>query len=279
MNRQEFSSLRQGLVGAWVPSLYGGGALVREIGGVNRPATLNAGCSLTTTSGRLAIRFNGTSGKTTWGTASLVGLSAVSVSTWSYVSLSTSESVAIQQGGSETSRVFFNARASDGNSYVGGRYPSGDFYSVTTAPSAGQWNHFVGVVITGQSTSAASRLIYINGVPASSYTHVGGASPAFPSSATFLDSGERFTGSGTGWNDGWIDDVRIYNRVLTLSEIRLLASRRGIGLTPLPDRTAGMPRKLYVNVGGVWRSGDAYVNTGSGWRLGTPSVNVGGTFR
>ena len=73
--------------------------------------------------------------------------------------------------------------------------------------------------------------------------------------------------------------MRIYNRVLTLSEIRLLASRRGIGLTPLPDRTAGMPRKLYVNVGGVWRSGDAYVNTGSGWRLGTPSVNVGGTFR
>jgi hypothetical protein len=195
------------------------------------------------------------------------------------VSSAIAESAAIQQGGSETSRVFFNPRAGDGNCYVGGRYPSGDFYSVITAPSAGRWNHYVGVVITGQSTAAASRLIYINGVPAISYTHAGGASPAFPASATFLDSGERFTGSGTGWAEGWIDDVRIYNRALTLSEIRLLASRRGIGLQPLPDRAAGLPRKLFVNDAGTWRDGDAYVNTGSEWRLGIPSVNDAGTWR
>jgi hypothetical protein len=75
------------------------------------------------------------------------------------------------------------------------------------------------------------------------------------------------------------DDIRLYNRALTLSEIRLLASRRGIGLTPLPDRAAGLPRRFSVNVGGTWREADSYVNVGGDWRLGQPSVNVGGTWR
>ena len=79
--------------------------------------------------------------------------------------------------------------------------------------------------------------------------------------------------------NGQIDDARIYNRALTAPEIRLLASRRGIALTPLPDRAAGLPRKLFVNDAGTWRDGDAYVNTGSGWRLGVPFVNDAGTWR
>jgi hypothetical protein len=78
---------------------------------------------------------------------------------------------------------------------------------------------------------------------------------------------------------GLLDDIRLYNRALTTAEIRLLASRRGIGLTPLPDRAAGLPRKLFVNDAGTWRDGDAYVNTGSEWRLGIPSVNDAGTWR
>ncbi len=75
------------------------------------------------------------------------------------------------------------------------------------------------------------------------------------------------------------DDLRIYNRALTLTEIRLLASRRGIGLQPLPDRAVSLPRKLFVNVGGTWRDGDAYVNDGGTWKLGTPFVNAGGTWK
>ena len=72
------------------------------------------------------------------------------------------------------------------------------------------------------------------------------------------------------------DDIRIYGRALTPAEIRLLASRRGIGLTPLPDRAAGLPRKMSVNVGaGVWKAGDQYVKTAAGWKLGITSVNTG----
>jgi hypothetical protein len=86
-------------------------------------------------------------------------------------------------------------------------------------------------------------------------------------------------GSNNWWFDGQMDDARLYNRALTLSEISLLASRRGIGLTPLPDRGGGLPRKLSVNVGGDWRAADAYVRTATDWRLSQASVNVGGTWK
>jgi len=75
------------------------------------------------------------------------------------------------------------------------------------------------------------------------------------------------------------DDLRIYNRVLTPAEIRLLASRRGIGLTPLPDRGGGLPRKLSVNVGGTWRAADSYINVGGTWKIGQASVNVAGVWK
>ena len=116
--------------------------------------------------------------------------------------------------------------------------------------------------------------MFINGVELAPTT-----SPATITAAFTLNSLGRYAGNtGYLW-DGYLDDIRIYDRAITLSEIRLLASRRGIGLTPLPDRAAGMPRKLFVNHAGTWRNGDAFVNTGSGWRLGIPFVNAGGTWK
>jgi hypothetical protein len=44
--------------------------------------------------------------------------------------------------------------------------------------------------------------------------------------------------------DGWIDDVRLYARCLTVSEIRTLASRRGIAYETRRQRRA------YVAAGG-----------------------------
>ena len=86
-------------------------------------------------------------------------------------------------------------------------------------------------------------------------------------------------GLSASYGQSLYDDLRIYSRALTLAEIRLLASRRGIGLTRLPDRAAGLPRKLSVNVGGTWRAADSYVNVGGVWKLGQASVNVAGTWR
>jgi hypothetical protein len=88
------------------------------------------------------------------------------------------------------------------------------------------------------------------------------------------------SGATSSYNlNGQIDDARIYNRALTPAEIRLLASRRGIGLTPRPDRAAGLPRKLSVNVGGTWRAADAYVHNGTGFRLSEAKINVAGVWK
>jgi hypothetical protein len=85
--------------------------------------------------------------------------------------------------------------------------------------------------------------------------------------------------NGTSAAPALLDDIRIYSRALTAPEISLLASRRGIGLKPLPDRAAGLPRKLSVNVGGTWREADSYVNVGGAWKLSQASVNVAGNWK
>jgi hypothetical protein len=275
--RFEHPTLRHGLVGAWCPSLGASGLSLIDRSGRNNHGTLNTGCSYRGSGSGVAVQFNGTSGIATYGTASVSGLSAVSVSFWVY--RTSGNLMAIAQGSSETNRMFFDSGYTDGNYYVGGLYSGVAYYlSGTSTVSLNAWNHFCGVIITGQLTAAASRFAFTNGRQ-NTGTQTGGASIAFPSFTTPLQSGERFAGSGSDRANGLIDDIRIYNRVLTLAEIRLLASRRGIGLTPLPDRAAGLPRRFSVNVGGDWREADSYVNVGGDWRLSQPSVNVGGTWK
>ena len=77
-----------------------------------------------------------------------------------------------------------------------------------------------------------------------------------------------------------IDDVRVYNRALTQQEIRLLASRRGIGLTPVRQRrTSASSRRLYANVSGAWKETLPMVNVGGTWKEGAVYENVGGTWK
>jgi len=85
----------------------------------------------------------------------------------------------------------------------------------TTAPAGfdiTQWHHYAGVY----SPSLAKLAIYVDGVHASS-TSVSGAMDA--------DSGQIFIGKDdyTGrFFNGSIDDVRIYDRALSASEIAAL---------------------------------------------------------
>jgi hypothetical protein len=135
--------------------------------------------------------------------------------------------------------------------------------------SANVWYHLAcvfrgGVELTG----------YVNGILDANVS-----SPISSLTATSSSVRMGLLSSSTRGINGQLDDIRIYSRALTPAEIRLLASRRGIGLTPLPDRAAGLPRRFSVNVGGTWREADSYVNVGGVWKLGQPSVNVGGVWK
>jgi hypothetical protein len=144
--------------------------------------------------------------------------------------------------------------------------------SWTGIPAVGTWNN---VVFARLAQGQSSRL-WVNSRELNTATN---NTPTVLSvaSSTITIGNENTSASYPAYV--LIDDIRLYNRALTLTEIRLLASRRGIGLQPLPDRAAGLPRRFSVNVGGTWRQADSYVNVGGNWRLGQPSVNVGGTWR
>jgi hypothetical protein len=70
--------------------------------------------------------------------------------------------------------------------------------------------------------------LYVNGFNEASLTDTNNI---FIANST-LRIGAHYGGNTSYDSDGFIDDVRIYKRVLSQSEIGLLASERGIGLKP-----------------------------------------------
>jgi len=74
------------------------------------------------------------------------------------------------------------------------------------------WHHVV-MVVDGSGVPTA----YLDGVSAGSYP---GASPAAPTQITYIGGGD----GSTRWFKGSVDDVRLYNRALPLSDILSLYS-------------------------------------------------------
>ena len=259
--RYEHQSLRQGLIRAWCPSLGASGLTLIDRSGQNAHGTLTnmAGQVNWQASGSgVALNFDGVNDYVACG-AVLPG--AFSYSAWCWLRAFGVDGKAVHGGAfTEVYVPFFTSTLTAVQSGIQRRNFAG------TIPLL-SWSH---VCITRQPDNLAS--VFIGGVMSTT------APQSLPGTVT-LNSLGRYALNTTYLWDGYLDDIRIYDRALTPAEIRLLASRRGIGLTPLPDRAAGMPRKLFVNVGGTWRDGDAYVNVGGTWKLGTPFVNAGGTWK
>jgi hypothetical protein len=98
-------------------------------------------------------------------------------------------------------------------------------------------------------------------------------------SSSLFAIGRSYDGATYYYLDGQFDDVRLYNRALTLAEVRLLASRRGIGLTPSASTRATYPTKFQIRVGGTWREADAYQNVGGVWKPAPPKIKVAGVWK
>lgn len=280
MHRTEYSSLRQGLVGAWCPSLGGSGLTLLDRSGRNNHAT-NTATVWQASSAGVALQYNGTSAVSQNNDVHRVmnGATSATLCGWMWRSATTqtagfgfanSSSVATGAATKRFSCIWF----SDGNVYGSTENANGTVYASSSLASVG-WQHVV-FRFFGAGVANSDRLqVFLNGVSASA-TYFGTLSSMLSTDlgpfCLGRDSSDRFCA-------GQLDDIRIYSRALTPAEIRLLASRRGIGLLPLPGRGVSLPRKLSVNVGGDWRAADAYVNVAGVWRLGQPSVNVGGTWK
>ena len=282
MPRQEFSSLRQGLVGAWCPSLGASGLSLIDRSGRNNHGTLNnmAGQSNWRPSGGgVALNLDGTNDYVSLNRLQYIeGQSRLSVSMW----------VSFVQSPSVNYGLFSYGAAGGFNNDILFGYSSNAFFIQVNNGTDGNnnWsatvtgmNHLL-FTFDGTKTTATDRVaLFINGQEIA-YTGSFSYPATIAGSASHVGLIGSYASSISGWYiPGQFDDIRLYNRALTLAEIRVLASRRGIGLQPLPDRAAGLPRKLSVNVGGTWRAADAYVNVGGTWKLAQASTNVAGTWR
>lgn len=268
LTRQEYSSLRQGLVGAWCPSLGSSGRLLvdRSGRGIN-PEWTGTGFSYSSTGVSISSSTN-FSASALPVSFDFDTTSAFSFSAWINYSAGLEKTIAYVGpfefliGSDNTFRLAF------------GPVFSSNYLRPACAVTAGVTSHLA-VVYTGTKTSAGTQF-FVNGARVTTITGIDSLS-----AATVTGGGVRFFNRPGNTNQfiGAADDLRFYLRALTLAEIRLLASRRGIGLTPLPDRGAALPRKLSVNVGGTWRAADAYVKVGGVWKLAQASTNVAGAWR
>jgi hypothetical protein len=272
--RFEHESLRQGLVGCWMPSLGASGLTLIDRSGRNNHGTLtNMGGQNNWLAGigGLSIPLDGVNDYVDCGSSARFALTtSVTMSAWVYPTSFAANRARIVDTPGLGLKIGTSIPFSDVNAFVVASTVA-ETRTATGVVALNAWHHLAAVW-----SSESSIAVYVNGsIPAGTVTQTS-------ASGSILSTGNLELGrlaSPALYGNHRFDDVRIYNRALTPPEIRLLASRRGIGLSPLPDRAAGLPRKLFVNVGGTWRDGDAYVNTGSGWRLGVPFVNAGGTWK
>ena len=281
-----YPTLRNGLVGAWCPSLGASGLTLIDRSGLGRHAALT-GFSSSAIAGGLTLSGNGTTAQGAVADYPQARLSRLTLSAWIkipaqgsllktiFASYSQNTSVAgfsagINAAGASPNRLSIAVGNNTGASAAN--------YGLWSCPAtvANDVLHHIAITVD----QAGNVSFFVDGV-SSLASRDGGSSVVPPAYAAtnYVTIGAEQTGPTYGTGKFWpglLDDIRLYNSVLTLAEIRLLASRRGIGLTPLPDRAAGLPRKLFVNVGsGVWAAGDHYVKTASGWKLGIPTVNTG----
>ena len=90
-----------------------------------------------------------------------------------------------------------------------------------------KWLHVTGV----RNVSSDTVVLFVDGVQVASVTDTTTSVP--PHSQVSI--GGQVAPAGR-YANALLDDIRIYNRALTVPEIRLLASKRGIGLQPRPKQ-------------------------------------------
>ena len=230
MSRDPYASLKHGLVGAWIPSISGSGLLLPDLSGRGNNGSLVGMDASDWVSGQYgrALDFDG-SNDTAQVSFNRLGFQQATISFFAFVR-NTGNMLFVQVGG--LGGVFLSQITTgkllaffDGTT---ANNTSSDESNTTIA--ANQWYH-----IAATNDGSTTRY-FINGILDKSY------------SDTILQNTGTVVWIGSNANtqqfvNGQLDDIRIYNRALTEPEIRLLASRPGIGLQPSPTRFIAREKK------------------------------------
>ena len=220
-----YASLRQGLVGAWCPSLGASGfRLIDRSGYGNHGVLTNFALSGTTSNwvpsgGKLALDFDGSNDHVALGANTKIGEAGnKTLSVWTFLRELNRYQAIVSCWSSDTAS--FELFVNNSSSQIAGGFFSGAFFVVSATASTNIWQHWT-VTQSGDNYG-----LYRNGVLVSTATN--GTRTGTITANAFL--GQR---SSNFYFNGQLDDVRLYNRALTPSEISLLyTGGRGVGLAP-----------------------------------------------
>jgi hypothetical protein len=234
-----YPSLWRGCVGAWAPCLGPSGVTLRDWSPYRNHGTLTnmtLASDWTVSEGRHALNFDATDNVIAMGNTPLALQSLPSanfaISFWCYARSQGENSLGTIIDNYNSSSVtgwYVLLRGVGGNSYAiqGGisfASPSLDQTQISADNVFRQnlWDHFVLNFVK----AASAYSLYRNGV-LMSFPTVSTGSGNYNSDASIpLTVGNR-NGNDRTW-DGYIDDIRVYNRLLADPEIITLSRRRGI---------------------------------------------------
>jgi len=215
-----YASLRQGLVGAWCPSLGASGFRLIDRSGYNNHGVLTGmdpGTDWVASGGKGALDFDGVNDYVT--TTNSVKSLPFAISFWAR---------------NNTTGVLFSILSQAVNQWDGwyggiGYITAVNFNSfgstvTNSLADSSVWQHHCYVVLDN-----VNAVYYVNGIPAT------GTLNRTPSRGfySFAIGCSYRAVDRDNFANGQIDDVRIYNRAVTPSEIQLLyTGGRGIGLMP-----------------------------------------------
>jgi hypothetical protein len=222
--------------------------------------------------GSVSVGLDGVNDYVDLGAMSRLSLTtAITMSAWIYPVSFAANRIRVLDSSGIGFKIGTNSPFSDVNAFVSANTVA-ETLTVNGVVSLNVWSHIAATWSSGDAIS-----VFVNGSRPATAKGSTSASGSIVSTG-ILDLGRiaSFSLYGNQQND----DVRIYNRVLTVAEIRLLASRRGIGLQAQTTRHASLPRKISLNVANTWKDCDCYINDPSGVpKLTTPSQNVFGVWK
>jgi len=219
-----YASLRQGLVGAWCPSVQrcGSGFTLPDLSGYGNNGSLvnmDPGTNWVASGSGLALDFDGSNDVVTFSNPNISFGSSASFTTWLRLrdatpSVSTSTGLIKTSGGNNThypwvDGVFYS------NIFRSSRV---DGITLSTSVDRTQW-HLLSVTTNAERYVVRQNLIVVADVAAQAV--------AFDRTLFTIGADQAY------YLKGQLDDIRIYNRALTPTEIQqLYTGGRGVGLMP-----------------------------------------------
>lgn len=232
--RMKYPSLWRGCVGAWAPCLGPTGLTLRDWSEKRSHGAvigITASNVFTTSSGRYALQFSGASGYVNCGRVpSVEGVSNLTASWWfKQNSLSQNVTAFSRRGASGSDAMYFGV--SGGLLYLCQTNTSTAYATYATNDTL--WHHVVALFDGTKATNATRMRLVFDGVEvALSFVATIGTTVTSNTNDMFFG---RFA---TAYSTGLIDDLRLYNRTLTVSEAVNLYRRPGIAYELAPRRRA-----------------------------------------